>query len=172
MSHDSARMFVALWPGQAVREALREWRDGAAWPPAASPVRTEQLHVTLHFLGNVPRVLVPQLVQGLDVPVDPFELAFGHSELWHGGIAVLAPDLVPAPLLALHAALGEALERLGLTPEARQFRPHVTLARRAGPVLAPIAGPPIRWQVDGYALMQSKVGDGPDYGVVQAYRAR
>ena len=171
MSQDSARLFVALWPDPGVRDALREWRDGCAWPNSASPVRTEQLHVTLHFLGNVPRIRVPELVQGLDVRFAPFELGFGHSELWHGGIAVLAPDAVPEPLMALHRALGEALELLGLTPEGRPYRPHVTLARRAGAALAPIPGPPFRWQVDGYALMQSKVGDGAEYGVVQAYTA-
>jgi 2'-5' RNA ligase len=169
MSHDTVRMFIALWPGPAVREALSRWRDSVAWPASASPVRTEQLHVTLHFLGSIARERVPELAQGLDVRMDPFELELGHREVWHGGVAVLAPDLVPSPLLALHASLGEALELLGLTPEARPYRPHVTLARRAGAFVETSQGPPIRWQVDGYALMQSKVGDGSEYGVVQAY---
>lgn len=173
MNHaaDTARVFVALWPDAGVRAALAGWRDACAWPKSASPVRTEQLHVTLHFLGNIPRIRLPELVQGIDVRFAPFELGFGHPELWHGGIAVLAPDLVPEPLLALHGALGEALERLGLPLEARAYRPHVTLARRAGPQLAPFQGPPIRWPVDGYALMESKVGDGAEYGIVQAYTA-
>lgn len=171
MSDDTVRMFVALWPGQAVREALRQWRNGVAWPPSASPVGTKQLHVTLHFLGSVTRERIPELAQGLDVRIDPFELEFGHREVWHGGVAVLAPDLVPAPLLALHASLGDALVRMGLTPEARPYRPHVTLARRAGSLVETIQGPPIHWQIDGYALMQSKVGDGSNYGVVRAYGA-
>lgn len=166
---DTARVFIALWPGAGVRAALGQWRDGGAWPTSASPVRTGQLHVTLHFLGNVPRARLPELVQGLDVRFAPFELGFGHAELWHGGIAVLAPDAVPAPLLALHGALGAALDRLGLAPEARPYRPHVTLARRAGANLAPITGPPIRWQVDGYALMESTLGAGAQYAVVHAY---
>jgi 2'-5' RNA ligase len=174
MSHaaDTARVFIALWPDPGVREALREWRDGCAWPKSASPARTEQLHVTLHFLGNFPRARLPELVADIDVRFKPFELKFGHPELWHGGIAVLAPDAVPEPLLALRRALGEALERLGLPLEARPYRPHVTLARRAGPVLAPIQGPPISWEVNGYALMESKVGMGAEYGIVQAYAAR
>jgi 2'-5' RNA ligase len=173
MSHaaDTARLFIALWPEPGVREALRAWRDGCAWPKSASPTRTEQLHVTLHFLGNVPRERLPELVHGIGVRFDPFELDFGHPELWHGGIAVLAPDAVPEPLLALHSALGEALERLGLPLEARPYRPHVTLARRAGPVLAPIHGPPIKWQINGYALMESKVGVSSEYGVVCSYAA-
>lgn len=173
MSHaaDTARLFIALWPDPGVREALREWRDGFPWPKSASPVRTEQLHVTLHFLGNFPRVRLPELVAGIDVRFKPFRLNFGHPELWHGGIAVLEPDAVPESLLALHDALGETLERLGLPLEARPYRPHVTLARRAGPVLAPIQGPPILWQVSGYALMESKVGAGSEYGIVQSYAA-
>lgn len=168
---DNARLFLALWPTPAVRDALREWRDSREWPKSASPARTEQLHVTLHFLGNVPRVRLPELVRGIGVRFKPFELDFGHPELWHGGIAVLAPDAVPEPLLALHGALGEALDQLGLPPEARPYRPHVTLARRAGPESASIQGPPIRWHVDGYALMESKVGVGAEYGIVHSYAA-
>jgi 2'-5' RNA ligase len=173
MSHaaDNARLFIALWPDPGVREALREWRDAFAWPQSASPARTEQLHVTLHFLGNFPRARLPELVAGIDVRFKPFELEFGHPELWHGGIAVLAPDAVPEPLLALHGALGAALEQLGVPLEERPYRPHVTLARRAGPELAPIQGPPIRWHVDAYALMESKVGAGAEYGVVHSYPA-
>ncbi|MET0859263.1 MAG: RNA 2',3'-cyclic phosphodiesterase [Telluria sp.] len=169
MGGDTVRLFIALWPGPAVREALVQWRDGVAWPASASPVRTEQLHVTLHFLGSVPRERITELSQGLRVPFEPFELELGHRELWHDTIAVLAPDLVPAPLLALHASLTEALERLGMTPEARTYRPHVTLARRASHLTEMVPGPPIVWRVDGYALMRSKAGDGSEYSVVQAY---
>ncbi len=168
---DSVRLFVALWPDAAMRAELAQWRDGVKWPASASPVRTEQLHVTLHFLGSVPTADIPMLAHGLDVPFDPFQLEFGHRELWHGGIAVLAPEVAPAPLLALHASLGAALERLGIVPEARQYRPHVTLARRAGALVETTPGPPTRWQVDGYALMRSKVGEGAQYAVVQAFGA-
>ena len=169
MSADQARLFVALWPAREVRAALREWRDAWTWPSSSSPVRAEQLHVTLHFLGNVARDRIPELAAGLGVPFEPFELEFGHPELWHGGIAVLAPDAVPQPLLDLHASLGVALEGLGMTPEGRPYKPHVTMGRRAGNAVAPVAGPAIRWQINGYALMESKVGAGSEYGVVQRY---
>ena len=174
MSHadDFARMFIALWPDPAVREQLRAWRDSFAWPKSAAPVRTEQLHVTLHFLGTIPRVRLPELVRGLGVGFAPFELELDHAELWHGSIAVLAPEVVTPPLLALHGALGESLQRASLPLEARPYRPHVTLARRAGRELAPVNQcPPVRWQVDGYALMESKLGASAEYGVVEHYSA-
>ena len=169
MSADQARLFVALWPAREVRAALREWRDAWIWPSSSSPVRAEQLHVTLHFLGNVARDRMPELAAGLAVPFKPFELEFGHPELWHGGIAVLAPESVPQGLLDLHTSLGAALEGLGMTPEGRQYKPHVTMGRRASNAVPPAAGPAIRWQIDGYALMESKVGAASEYGVVQHY---
>lgn len=171
MAADTARVFIALWPDTAVRTLLSEWRDAYVWPKSASPVRTEQLHATLHFLGNIPRERLPELAQELEVPFSSFELEFGRPEIWHGGIAVLELDVVPEPLLALHGALGEALESVGLMPEERVYRPHVTLARRAGPMLAQIDGPPVRWQIDGYALMESTVGAGSSYEIVQQYTA-
>jgi 2'-5' RNA ligase len=173
---DNARLFIALWPDPAIRDQLRAWRDSFAWPKSAAPVRTQQLHATVHFLGNIPRVRLPELVQGLGVGFAPFALDLDHAELWRGGIAVLAPNLtpnlVPQPLLALHAALGEALQRLDLPLEARPYRPHVTLARRAGRELAPtVPCPPVRWQIDGYALMESKLGASAEYGIVHHYLA-
>ena len=166
MNADNARVFIALWPDQATRDALRAWRDRWTWPRNASPVRTERLHVTLHFLGNVARAQLPALTAALAVPITPFVLEFGHPELWPHGIAVLAPDSVPEPLLRLQRDLGERLPALGLQPEARAYRPHVTLARRAADAIMPLSGPAVRWTVDGYALMESA----PDgYRVLYAY---
>lgn len=167
---DTTRLFVALWPEPAVRHALCEWRDAWNWPKSAAPVPTPKLHVTLHFLGNQPSDSVAALAEGLAVPFTPFELALGRAVLWPHGIAVLEPHAEPEPLLRLHAALGEALLKLGLEPEARKFRPHVTLARRAGNAAPPPAGPPIDWDVRGYALVESRPGQGGVYNVLREYR--
>ncbi len=160
------RLFLALWPGAAVRERLRAARDAWSWPRGATPVATDKLHLTLHFLGAVPAERLPDLRAGCAVPFSPFDLRLGRAELWHGGIAVLAPHEQPAALLDLHARLAGSLTALGLRPEARAYRPHVTMARRAGGVALPAAGADIGWHVDGYALVAS----GPDgYAVLHAY---
>lgn len=166
---DTARLFIALWPGNDVRGQLREWRDAWTWPPSASLVHTGRLHMTLHFLGSVPRERIAELIQGLAVGFEPFELDLGHPELWPGGIAVLAPDIIPPPLLEMHGALGEALLRLGLALETRTYRPHVTLARRAAGAIQPLQGPPIRWPIEGYALMESKIDASGSYSLLQTY---
>jgi len=167
---DTTRLFLALWPDPAVRQQLREWRDLWAWPRGAAPVHTDKLHLTLHFLGNQPSELLPSLLDGLAVPLSPFRLQLGVAELWHNGIAVLAPSSVPQALMDLNAALSAALPGVGLVPETRAYRPHVTMARRAGKADLPQSGPVIDWSIDHYALVESKTGDGSGYTVLREYR--
>jgi len=167
---DTTRLFLALWPDPAVRHQLREWRDLWTWPRGATPVRTDKLHLTLHFLGNQPSDSLPALLDGLAVPFSPFRLELGTAELWHNGIAVLSPLSVPPELLELYAGLSAALPGVGLQPEARDYRPHVTMARRARGAELPQDGPAIGWQVDHYALVESRPGDGGAYTVLREYR--
>lgn len=165
----AARLFLALWPAPRVRQALAACRDLTAWPAGASPTATEHLHLTLHFIGAVPAARVDAVAAGLRVPLAAFDLQLDGTGIWHGGIAVLQPGVVPDRLLQLHASLAEALRRLQLPVETRAFHPHVTLARRAGR-LAPLApAAPLRWPVAGYALVQS-LGGGR-YRVLRRYRA-
>ena len=166
----SVRLFVALWPDPAIRHALRERRDAWDWPRGASPVDTSKLHMTLHFLGSIPGERLPELKTGLAVPFTPFSLSIGVPKLWSHGIAVLEPHAEPPELLALHAQLSAALVALGLEPEARTFRPHVTLARRANHAVVPTEADKLVWDIGGYALVESKTGDGGAYTVLQEYR--
>jgi RNA 2',3'-cyclic 3'-phosphodiesterase len=162
----TARLFLALWPGPRVRRALAACRDRVVWPPGAAPTATDKLHVTLHFIGIVPAARVAEVAVALQVPAPTFELRLDTAECWHGGLAVLRPRLVPARLQQLHAELAAALRRLELPVEARAFRPHVTLARRAVQPLVPAE--PLRWRVGGYVLVQS-MPDGR-YRLLQRYR--
>jgi 2'-5' RNA ligase len=166
---ESTRLFLALWPDPHKRAALARWRDAWTWPRGASPVRDDKLHMTLHFLGNLPSERVPELVAGFEVPLDPFQLELGVAKLWPHGIAVLEPHEEPEELLALHARLAGALVGLGLQPEERKFRPHVTLARRAAGSIVPASGPPISWDIQAYALVESRPGNGGGYTVLKHY---
>ena len=153
-----------------MRDALLQCRDAWQWPPAASPVAPERLHVTLHFLGAVPLPAVPDLCAGLAaVRARRFELRFGRPDLWHGGVAVLLPLAVPPALLELQRQLGEALQGLGMTPEARPYRPHVTLARKAQGAHLPTELIDVHWRVRGFALVESRPGRPPAYHVLQRY---
>jgi len=166
---DTTRLFLALWPDEPVRHELRTWRDAWTWPRGAAPVRTDKLHVTLHFLGSQPVERLPELLDGFAVPFEPFTLQLGRAAVWHNGIAVLEPLAEPPALLSLHARLSRALLDLGLQPEARKYRPHVTMARRAPGAGLPQDGPAIDWHIDRYALVESRMGDGGGYTVLRDY---
>jgi 2'-5' RNA ligase len=166
---NSVRLFIALWPTAQTRRALRECADAWSWSGAASRVPPDRWHITLHFLGSVPRLRLSQLALGLKLPMRPFTLSLDRIDMWPKGVAVLRPQRLPLALRQLHAGLGRALRRLGLRTEARAFRPHVTLARRAGGSTPPVRVPRVSWRAQGYVLVESRRAPSVRYRVLQRY---
>lgn len=163
----SVRLFVALWPGRRVRQALAGCHGSTPWPPGASPTASNKLHLTLHFIGSVPVGRVAEVAAALQVPMHVFELRLDVAECWHGGLAVLRPRTVPRSMHQLRADLAAALRRLALPVETQAFRPHVTLARRSARTQPVALAEPVRWRVASYALVQSMV-DG-SYEILRRY---
>jgi len=154
----AARLFVALCPPPAARAALARWQSSWAWPPGAALVAPADLHLTLHFIGMVPRARVPELVRRLATPAPRCTLTFGRAELWPRGIAVCCPVAWPPALSELHAHLADALRAAACPVEARPYRPHLTLARKAAAAVAPASPLALRWAVQSYTLMESHGG--------------
>jgi 2'-5' RNA ligase len=163
------RLFLALWPSDGVRSAIASWQQEWLWTADAALIRSERLHLTLHFLGDVAAGRLPQLARNLKVPWDPFEVSLGHGEIWPNGVAALRPDSAPAPLLRLHEALRRELVALDLPVDERPYKPHLTLARRAHGSKPPSRGPALRWPIDsGYVLVRSIPGAG-GYQVLERF---
>lgn len=155
----SFRLFTALWPADDVvgrlLDVTRQWH----WPADARITRPERLHLTLHFIGNVPVARIAQLQTELAVPFEPFDWELARAQVWHGGIAVLEPQDTPPALARLHASLQVRLAALALPIEERPYRPHVTLARKAFGARPPPHFAPVRWRADsGYRLVRSLPG--------------
>jgi RNA 2',3'-cyclic 3'-phosphodiesterase len=165
----TVRLFTALWPDAATRAAIAACQHEWAWPQQAAPVRAERLHITLHFLGDVAAQRLPELVRELRVPFEAFTLDLVHAEVWPNAVAVLEPATVPPALAQLHGTLGKTVAQLRLPVDARPYRPHVTLARRAQGAAPPAQRPAIRWPApDGYVLVRSLPG-GAGYEVLERY---
>lgn len=137
---------------------LRDWQRDWWWPPGARVEPADRLHLTLHFIGQVPVARVDDLAAALRVPLVPFQIEFGHAEIWPRGLAVLNPLAVAQELVDLHRGLRGALQRLALPVEERAFRPHLTLARKAAGAVAPAQPLRLRWQVRDYTLVSSARG--------------
>lgn len=165
----SVRLFLALLPSDAIQAALALHRDQWSWPAQAVLYAPQDWHLTLHFIGAVPRPRLDELRAALAVPLTPFELRLERPELWPHGLAVLCPEAVPAALRQLYAELGQALRGLGLRTDARPYRPHLTLARHAAPARPPPARPLPDWRVQSYALMVSTGHAAQRYQVLRHY---
>ncbi|HVZ43136.1 MAG TPA: RNA 2',3'-cyclic phosphodiesterase [Ramlibacter sp.] len=165
----TVRLFIALWPTPGTLEALVRHQKSWQWSASARLTRGERMHLTLHFLGQVPTHRVEALRRALGVPFEPFDLSLDTPETWRGGLAVLCADAVPRELLALHGSLAARLARLSLPLEDRPLRVHATLARGAQRSRPPDAPDPVAWPAhDGYALVRSLPG-GQGYETLQRF---
>jgi RNA 2',3'-cyclic 3'-phosphodiesterase len=160
------RLFVALRPPAAVRDALLAIQggvEGARWQD------DDQFHLTVRYIGEVDGRTANDIADLLSgVTARPFEIALsgvgsfdkrGRTDTLWAGVAPLEP------LAALHKKVDHALVRLGVPPEGRAYRPHITLARgRMGPVDGFLAGhgglTGDLFEIRHFALYESIMGAG------------
>jgi len=171
------RMFVAVVPPEEVVEHLDEFlaprREHGAFRWSSS----DQLHVTLAFMDEVPERSLDALVEGLERGAArrrPFaaRVAGGgafpdpsHAKVVYAGLDLTLDARSELDRLATGARA--AAGRAGVAVDGQRFRPHVTLARTGRPqevtrwvqLLDGYAGP--SWTVDQLVLVESHLGEGP-----------
>ena len=130
---DSKRLFFALWPNHRQRDHLRDVINSVAKTVEGRMVDRRDWHVTLNFIGTFPANRVEYLLErAADVPVEPFRLRFDRLEFWpRPRVAALCATNVPVELEALVDNLHTLISALGVRPEERVYRPHITVARNA-----------------------------------------
>ena len=177
----------------AVREAVQEAGDEA--PPTADaqtagraksqgkggparrhtgpgrPIPEANLHLTLAFLGKVEETRIPALLAATgELELPAFDLRIDRRGRWaRSGILWLAPSTPPAALNRLVKGIWGALEPLEFWSDFRDFRPHVTIARRCGRGgRGEVA--PVDWPVRDFALMVSDLDHkGASYRVLERW---
>jgi RNA 2',3'-cyclic 3'-phosphodiesterase len=167
----------------AARSELARRIDGARRAVAAADdrgptgsarwVQPDAFHLTLRFLGGT----APDRVGDVGAAIDeaatgcrPFRVSLGGLAVIGGRRSrILVCELREGidEVAGLEARLADALAQRRWPPEARLFRPHLTLARSEGSAapLGPIArtmnGEGIAWTVGEVVLFESRLGSGP-----------
>lgn len=172
MNARAARLFLALWPDEAVRTRVAEAATRVLPAGFGRRVPSENLHVTLRFLGSVGGEARSCIVaEAAQVRGTPFSLTIDCAGRWsRAGIAWLGMAGCPAPLAGLVRSLEAAAVRCGLEPERRTFTPHVTVARRMMRPLRRVDIEPIEWPVGSFALVASEArAPGRHYRCLEAW---
>jgi len=172
-----------LFTGLAIPEGIRRHLALLRAPLArAKWIDAEDMHITLRFAGDVDRRTADAFMDRLfEVRGKPFAVtirgvgAFGGREprvLWAGVEA-------HGELDALYRANERAARAAGIEPDARDFKPHITLARLRGARQETVArfleenggllvAPFLATQ---FLLLSARPGSGgPPYGIEQAFR--
>ncbi|ACT03389.1 RNA 2',3'-cyclic phosphodiesterase [Paenibacillus sp. JDR-2] len=180
---DNIRIFTAISipaniTGQIVSH-LPDWKNQLSFRKWVDP---RDLHITLHFIGDMPVSSIPTIQAAMQETASrsssfSLELSkldcFGREE--RPSVLWLGIKQLPAELLGLHQLLGQSLHSgIGYSPETRPYRPHVTLARKysadepctAGK-LEELSSPLLQHQtafdITGITLYRTRLGERPMY---------
>ncbi len=137
----SVRAFIALELPKSLYESLNsqlaEWKQ--SYPEGINWVRPENLHLTVLFLGEVEEVIIPELREALKLQcrnIKPFMLGMNGFELF----PPKQIRMIWAQLRAENNELAKFNRRLlfetinlGLNPDPKELRLHITMGRIKAP---------------------------------------
>jgi len=153
------RCFFAFWPDAATRRAIAQQRDEliALQSNTVRPMRDENLHLTLVFLGNIDRRQLQQAqVVAKQVNARAFKWCLdGFGYFPRPKVLHYQPGHVPEAALDCQRQLNRALKVAGLPHEQRSWVPHVTLLRKVQSATQKSA-PALYWRATEFVLVISR----------------
>ncbi len=164
------RLFFALWPDDAVRDALAARRDAIAFSYGGRPMLPATLHLTLAFIGEASELKVPTLLGcGDRVQASEFTLTIDAvSHFKQARLAWLGSTAWPAELVHLFDVLRNEVQQAGFVLDDHPFQPHVTVVRNCAYYPSPAPVPPLSWHVESFVLVDSRqTPSGPFYRVLK-----
>jgi 2'-5' RNA ligase len=158
----SKRLFFALWPDNRQRDRLRDVINSVAKTVEGKPVDRRNWHVTLPYIGQFEERQIPDLRElAAQIQVEPFRLVFDRLEYWaRPKVACLAAATVPPELERLVSSLNDVLRLVGVTPEDRTYRPHITVSRNARAFTTERLAQRTTTEWSGFELIESVSGPG------------
>lgn len=150
-------MYFALWPDTATVKQLHSTASEIRPACGGRVMRADTLHLTLAFIGDIPRAQIPQLLLlAGEVSCPAFTLCLDMAALWERQHLIWAgPRQPPAELMDLAGQLSSRLQAAGVPVDRRVFKPHVTLIRRCERAFAERDIEPVVWKVNSFVLVES-----------------
>jgi len=162
MAADTARLFFGLELTDDARSALSGVKEALEKQPLRAKLHAPSLyHLTLCFLGSIPRSQIPPLCALLDaIPSAPFTLTLSDMGTFKNGTILWAGVKNHPLLFDYQAPLACTLREAGFPTEQGEYHPHITLARQVKSEIPPISVPPVCFDVRHATLFESTRIDG------------
>ncbi len=169
------RLFLAFWPDDRQRAQLTDSLRGILDAGGFRAVCTENLHVTIVFVGSIAHTALAELVTAIGSVVQqplpaPICLAFDRIEYWRKAdvLCATAPPSEVASRLA--ARCKSQLASCGFSSDEKPFRPHVTLGRKVTRPIRARRIDPVPWCFSEAVLVASTTGPaGSSYSILQRW---
>ncbi len=104
---------------------------------AVRPVREDQIHITLLFLGDLDDTEIKAMSDALaGIDEQPFNVMMNGIGTFRGGdLRIIYAKIIDGAeeLTRIHSALKESSDALGIKTDEREFPPHATIARVNNP---------------------------------------
>ena len=170
------RLFFALQPTPAQNAALMGQVAPLIAQIGAQPVRADNLHATLCFIGALePERLMDLRAAAATVRGRLVKLCFDTLEHWETPKILCATARVESESAReLSEDLAAVTTAAGFAPDIKPFRAHLTLARKVSRDLSVIFPqplvPPTVVRCDRFVLMESRREEGGSiYSVVESW---
>lgn len=166
------RVFFALWPDEATREAIGGFTRDAVAGCGGTPIEADNFHMTLRFLGQADGNAMSRMRKAAErVRTEPLRFKLDQLGYWaEPAVFWLGCRKTPDPLLRLVVNLNTELGSEGFLVETRPFKPHVTLARNARHAPESELLEPVSWSSDRFVLVGSRTtDDGASYTVLEEW---
>lgn len=167
------RVFFALWPTSEIQRKLHAVAKTHQATYDARIMRTETLHMTLQFIGNIRRGQLAALIKAADQVsgITPFKFELDKLACWkHNRIAYATLTKDEPALDAIAMKLQLALAAEGLVLDNARFSPHVTLLRNVVNIQPAQTITPIPWQVNAFVLVESVLSShGAHYSILKEW---
>jgi len=169
LAAETARVFFALWPEQAVRAQFMQWAKLLHETCDGNISKPGNLHITLAFLGNVEVSRLDELkLLASRIGGSAFSLEFSAPGYWrHNRIAWAAPDQTPPVLSDLVQNIESSLRAARFKFDERPYAPHLTLLRKARWDPPQCALKSVNWKISEFTLVRSnRMASGSHYEII------
>lgn len=165
------RLFFALWPDNRTRNAIAAVAKQATGYHHGKLIRTDNLHLTLAFLGNIDeaqRDCVEAVAESISIT--PFSLCLEHLGIFQRAkVLWLGIKEQPDALMQLAESLAVGARACGVQLDEKGFTPHLSLMRKVNQ-LHEFEVESIHWEVNRFCLVQSiSHEEGVQYQVVKSW---